>query len=648
MSPVTRRQTLQAGVAAAALGFASKLSAQGAPNRVKLRILETTDLHVNAVPYDYYRDAPDDTVGLAKTAALIKAARAEAKNSLLFDNGDLLQGSPLGDFVAYQKGLKSGETHPIVAAMNGLNYDCGTLGNHEFNYGLAFLGAALGTARFPIVCANVMRADGQPAFSPYRVLEREMMDEAGARQALKVGVIGFVPPQIMQWDKASLEGKVTTLDIVDAAKRFVPELQARGVDLVVALCHSGISGGERKGGEENAALHLAQVEGIDVILTGHQHLVFPGGKDFANIPGVDAVKGTLHGKPAVMAGFWGSHLGLIDLTLEKGAQGWRVADFACEARPIYERVERKVVPKVEAEGAVLAAVKADHEATLAYVRQPVGATAVPIHSYFSLVADDASVKLVTEAQSWYVADLLKGTPHKDLPLLSAAAPFKSGGRGGPTYFTDIKPGPLAIKDLADVYIYPNTVRAVRVTGAELRGWLERSAGIYNQIDPGKAGEQELVNPKFPAFNFDVIAGVTYRIDPTQPSRYDPDGALVAPDARRIVDLAYQGQPVRDDQVFIVATNNYRASGGGKFPGNDGKTTVLDAPDLTRDVIMRYVVANKEVAPKADGSWSLVVPKGPAVATFLSGPGAAAHQPAGVKIERIGDGPEGFAKYRLVA
>ena len=315
-STLTRRRILQTGVAAAALTGMPQLGWAAGPV-VKLRIMETTDLHVNIMPYDYYRDAADDTVGLARTATLVKAARSEAKNSLLFDNGDIIQGSPLGDYVAYRKGMKKGDVHPIVAAMNVLNYDCGTLGNHEFNYGLEFLQNSLGAAKFPLVCANAIKADGETLQKPWLILDREVMDESGAKQKLKVGVIGFVPPQIVQWDKANLDGKVTTVDIVDAAKKHVPDLKKAGADIVVALCHSGIAGGERQGGEENAALHLAKVDGIDVILTGHQHFVFPGGKEFNNIPGVDVKAGTLHGKPAVMAGFWGSHLGVIDLELTR-------------------------------------------------------------------------------------------------------------------------------------------------------------------------------------------------------------------------------------------------------------------------------------------------------------------------------------------
>jgi len=614
-------------------------------SRVKLRIMETTDLHVNVLPYDYYRDKADDTLGLARTASLIRAARTEAKNSLLFDNGDLIQGSPMGDYLAYKKGVKAGEVHPMFAGMNELDYVCATVGNHEFNYGLSYLGFALSGAKFPFVCANIVKADGTPLLRPTMIFDREMTDEAGGKQRIKVGVIGFVPPQIMQWDQGHLAGKLTASDIVDAAHRFVPEL-ARQTDIVIALCHSGIEGGERQGGEENAALHLAKVPGIDVILTGHQHKVFPG-KDFAGIPGVDAEKGTLHGVPAVMAGFWGSHLGIVDVDLERQGDGWQVAAFRTEARPIYERKDRAIVARVENDAAVAAAVKADHEATLGYVRQPVGEARNPINSFFALVADDPSVQIVSKAQTWYVAQIAATMPElKALPVLSAAAPFKSGGRSGPEAYTDVKAGPIAIKDVADIYLYPNTVRAVRVTGAQVREWLERSAGIFNRIDPAAPGEQALINPAFPAFNFDVIDGVTYQIDVTQPSRYDVAGKLVAPEARRIVDLRHDGKPIDDAALFLVATNNYRAGGGGNFPGADGKTTVIDAPDTNRDVIVRYIVEQKVIDPVADNNWRFAPVKGTPTVTFLSSPAAAKVIPRGLKAAPAGDGPDGFAKFRL--
>lgn len=643
-----RRETLKAGAAMAVSAALPSAAAAQAPARLKLRVLETTDLHVNVVPYDYFRDGPDDTVGLAKTASLIKAAQSEAKNSLLFDNGDFLQGSSLGDYIAYKKGLKAGDTHPMLAAMNALPYLCGTLGNHEFNYGLEFLEHGLATAEFPLVCANVERISGYPLVDPWRLFEQSFEDEAGARHLLKIGVIGFVPPQIMQWDKANLDGKLSATDIVDAAGKHLPDLLDAQPDLVIALCHSGIAGGARRGMEENAALHLSKLEGIDVILTGHQHLVFPGGKAFDDIPGVDNVKGALNGKPACQPGFWGSHLGIVDLELEKRGGRWIVADFKVEPKPIYERTpDRKIVPKAAAEPAILASVKADHEATLTYMREPVGSTASPIHSYFALVTDGPSVQIVAEAQIAYARPLMAQTRWKDLPILSAAAPFKSGGRAGPSFYTDIPAGPLALKNVADIYLYPNTVQIVRIPGAEVREWLERSAGIFNRIDPAGTGEQPLINPGFPAFNFDVIDGVTYRIDVTQPSRYDNDGKLVAPDSRRIRDLAFAGQPIDEAADFLVVTNNYRASGGGNFPGTK-TTVVLAAPDLNRDVIVRHIVGRKAIEPKADGNWSLApLPPGLEV-TFLTSPAAVGKLPAGLRAEPAGDGPDGFARYRLLA
>ncbi len=643
---LSRRDTLKAGAAVAALSTLPSLAEAQAPARLKLRLLETSDLHVNIVPYDYFRDAADDTVGLAKTASLIKAAQAEVKNSLLFDNGDFLQGSSLGDYIAYKKGLKAGDTHPMLAAMNTLPYVCGTLGNHEFNYGLDFLDSGLGKAEFPMVCANVEKIGGYPLVDPWRLFEQSFEDETGNKHVVKIGVIGFVPPQIMQWDKANLEGRLVASDIVDAAHKHLPGLLEAAPDIVVALCHSGIAGGERRGMEENAALHLSKLDGIDVILTGHQHLVFPGAKAFDGIAGVDNVKGTLNGKPACQPGFWGSHLGIVDLDLEKRGERWRIAGFKVEPKPIYERTaDRRIVPKAAAEPAVLASVRADHEATLTYMREPVGATASPITSYFALVADDPSIQIVNEAQLAYARPLMAQTPLKALPILSAAAPFKSGGRAGPSFYTDIPAGPLALKNVADIYLYPNTVQIVRVTGAQVKEWLERSAGIFNRIDPAKTEEQPLINQGFPAFNFDVIDGVSYRIDVTQASRYDNDGKLVAPEAHRIVDLAFAGKPVDPAAQFLVVTNNYRASGGGNFPGT--KTTVVfEAPDLNRDVVVRYILARKTIQPEADGNWALAPLPANVNVTFVTSPAAAGKLPAVLKAEPVGDGGEGFAKWRL--
>jgi 2',3'-cyclic-nucleotide 2'-phosphodiesterase/3'-nucleotidase len=627
-------------------------AARAQEGQAHLRIMETTDVHVHVFPYDYYADAPLDTVGLARTAALVEAVRAEAGNALLLDNGDFLQGNPMGDYMAYERGLEDGAVHPVIAAMNALGVEASTLGNHEFNYGLPFLQAAMAGAAFPFVSANVVTRRGpeptadETLVPATLILERTLTDGAGAEHPIRVGLIGFCPPQIVEWDRQHLEGRVETRDIVEAARAWVPRLRAEGADIVVALCHSGVGAAAHEPGMENAAVPLAGVEGIDVLLTGHAHLVLPG-PDYEGAEGVDAVEGRIGGKPAVMAGFWGSHMGLVDLLLERDGEGWRVVSAECEARPIYLRGEDgAITPTVESVPEVLAAAEEEHEATLDYVRRPVGETAAALHSYFALVADDPSVQIVSIAQGWYVTQQLAGTPHEGLPVLSAAAPFKAGGRGGPEYYTDVPVGPVAIRNVADLYLYPNTVRAVRITGAQVKDWLERSAGIFNQIAPG-GQDQVLLNPDFPSYNFDVIDGVTYRIDLTQPARFDAEGALADADAHRIVDLAHQGQPVDPAAEFVVATNNYRAEGGGNFAGADGSTVVFEAPDTNRDVLVRYILEQGTIDPAADGNWGFVPLPGTTV-LFDTGPLATAYLDAvpGLAIEPAGEGPDGFARFRI--
>ena len=638
---------------AAILIFFLCVTSAGAETRASLRILETTDIHMHVVDYDYFQDRPTVTAGLSRTATLIKQARAEVKNSVLVDNGDLLQGNPLGDFVARQRGLGDEETHPVYKAMNLLDYTVGNIGNHEFNYGLEFLDKSIAGANFPYISANVFHDDGDsdptndvPYFDPYVIIDKELLANDGSRQSIQIGFIGFVPPQIMQWDQSHLEGRVVAHDMVRAAERLVPRMREEGADVVVAIPHSGLSIATRQGMEENATYYLSQVEGIDALMFGHSHRVFPG-EAYADLPGADLEAGTINGVPATMPGFWGSHLGYVDLELEVSDEGeWRVVGGRGTVRPIYERRNGEAVALVEPDSDIEAAVSADHAAAVAYVRTAVGELSSPITSYFALVRDDPSVQIVTDAQRRYVERLMKGTEYEGLPVLSASAPFKTGGRGGGEYFTVIPAGEIALKHVADLYIYPNTVRAVLLNGDEVREWLEMSAGLFNQIDPQSEVEQPLINRRFPSFNFDVIDGVTYRIDVSQPARYDRDGELINEGSHRIVDLQYRGRAVTRDQSFVVATNNYRAGGGGDFPGLDGSNIVVEAPDSNRDVLAAYILDQQTIDPSADGNWSFVPLGGDPVVTFRSSVNAASSLDDDAAIELRSVEENGAGLYRL--
>ncbi|GIC78231.1 bifunctional 2',3'-cyclic-nucleotide 2'-phosphodiesterase/3'-nucleotidase [Moritella sp. F3] len=592
-------------VAIAVLGGLLTMAGPAYAETIKLRILETTDIHTNVMDYDYYKNKPTEKTGLVRTATLVREARAEVKNSVLVDNGDLLQGSPMGDYMA-DKGLQPGDVHPVYKAMNQLGYDVGNLGNHEFNYGLDFLKEATNDANFPYINANVIDLKtGKNMFTPYIIKTNTFTDTDGVEHQVKIGYIGFVPPQILIWDKKNLEGKVEALDIKQTAEKFVPQMKAEGADIILAIPHSGVSADPYKVMAENSVYYLTQVPGIDAIAFGHSHAVFPS-ESFSKLPGADIEKGTINGIPAVMPGRWGDHVGIMDLVLDKQGDTWKVTNAQTEARPIFDKFTKK--PLVNADEKMVAAVKDDHKATRNFVNQPIGKASDVMYSFLALVQDDPTIQIVNLAQQDYVQRFIQGDPDLDgIPVLSAAAPFKAGGRGNdPTNFTEVESGQLTFRNAADLYLYPNTLVAMKVTGKEVKEWLECSAGQFNQIDLNSTAPQGLINwDEFRTYNYDVIDGVKYGIDLSQPARYNGECKLINPDSNRITDLTFEGKPVDPAQPFLVATNNYRAYSA-KFAGTGEAFVAFASPDENRTVLADYISrVSKEkgqVTPSADNNW----------------------------------------------
>lgn len=584
--------------------LATLLASSAYAETVDLRILETTDLHANMMDYDYYKKSTTERFGYVRTATLIDNARAEVKNSVLVDNGDLIQGSPLADYT-FSKGLKDKETHPVHKAMNKMDYVVGNIGNHEFNFGLDFLKQSLKGAEFPYVNSNVFDAKtGEPMFQQYIIVDTPVVDRDGKEHTIKIGYIGFVPPQVLQWDKVNLEGKVTVKDITETAKQLVPQMRKEGADIVIAIPHSGLSSDPYKLMAENSVYYLSEVEGINAIMFGHSHGVFPSDK-FSGIKGIDIENGLINGVPAVMPGQWGDHLGVVDLVLDKSDAGWTVSTAKATTRAIFDTINNKSL--AEPNLRVVEALKDDHKGTEAFMNKPIGKVDTDLFSHLALVQEDPSIQIIHDAQRDYIEHYIQGDPDLDgLPVLSAVAPFKAGGRKNDPYgYVEVPKGVVSVSGVADIYMYANTLTAVKVKGSDIKEWLECSASLYNQVDVNSTAPQYLLNwDDFRMYNFDSIdGGVKYQIDVTQPARYNSECGMVNDKSERITDLTYNGKPIDPNQDFLIAANNYRAFTG-KYAGTGAKNVVINAPDPVKDVIERYI-ANKT---KENGTVSVKLPQ----------------------------------------
>ncbi len=659
---------------------------------LELAILSTTDLHQNLLSYDYYRLADlsgSGTLGLAATASLIKAARTENPNNLLVDNGDATQGTLLGDYQALAQPIPCSTTLAIYRAMNALHYDAAGLGNHEFNYGLPFLSQTLntdlgvagvskpagncGAPNYPVVNSNVVStSSGKPILPPYVVLPKSFAAKLPSGEVrtvrLNVAMLGLVPPQIVDWDAKSLAGKVTVNGVVESAQQYVAEARSHGADLVVALSHGGLDASPYSPKMENGSLHLSTVPGVDALVTGHAHLIFPAAKEtnapkldasLAALPAatVDSVKGLVNGVPTVMAQSWGRRLGIIKLSLVYQGGKWvvRKDQTSVESRGL-AYTDGKTFATPDADMAAL--VDAEHQATIAYAKQPLGvATDFEMSAYFALLGDVSAIQIVNQAQIDYVKNFLANSTdatlksYASIPVISCSAPFKAG-RNGATDFTDVAPtasatAPVAlqVRNPGDLYLYGNNnIQAVKIKGADLKAWLETSARQFGQIDPASTATQDLVPSYSTIYNFDVFYAegnaLTYQIDVTQPV------------GSRIVNLRYQGQPVADTADFIVATNDYRAGGGGGFPGIDGSKTIIKSPDANQAVVAAYLRKQTALTRAANGaarSWSFVktTTAGPVVLRSAPGKLALAQQLglASVTSEGATDA-SGYALYRV--
>jgi 2',3'-cyclic-nucleotide 2'-phosphodiesterase/3'-nucleotidase len=476
--------------------------------------------------------------------------RKEQPNVLLVDSGDTIQGSPLE---SYHNRKNNQPTDPMMLAMNALKFDALAVGNHEYNFGLGVLDKARKEAQFPWLSGNTYttKAGAPPPFQPYIVKEI-----AGVR----VGILGLTTPGIPNWDNPqNYEGLVFREPAVEAQKWVTVLRTKERADVVVIAMHMGLGEdlrtGEKNPGQvpfENEAVTIAKnVPGVDVIFMGHTH---------REVPSL-----YINGVLLTQANHWGRHLARADLFMEKTAAGWRVYAKSSRTLPVDDRVE------ADAEITKLAE-PYDRE-TQAWLARVIGESNQELTAKQARFRDTAILDLIQKVQ------LEAGNAD-----VSMVASFNAEAR--------IAKGPVTVRDIAGLYVYENTLAVLEVTGQQFKDALEHSAKYFRVFEPGKQ-PSELVDEKIPAYNFDLAEGVTYDLDISKPL------------GQRIQNLRFRGQPVRPDQKFRLATNNYRVNGGGGYTMYKNAPVVYRSSEEIRELIIDWVEKHKTVPTEPTNNWRLV-------------------------------------------
>ena len=493
---------------------------------VDLVVAATTDLHGHVRGWDYYANAPDTMRGLARAATIIDSLRRVSPTyPVVVDAGDIIQGNPLA-YVAAR--VDTTIRNPVIAAMNAVQYDAAVIGNHEFNYGLATLDRAIHEAQFPLLAANVVTLGGA---SPYRTWA------VSTRRGIKIAIVGATTPGSMVWDRDNLAGRLVVHDIVGDVRATVREARDAGAAVVIVLLHSGLdepSSYDTVGtgvASENVAARVArEVPGIDLIVYGHSH------KEMADT----VIAGTLLMQPKN----WATSVAVAHLTVDRRAGRWRV---------VAKRSTLVQTARHRESAMVLAVTQEGHRAAVRYATTPIGSTPVAWRADSARVADTPLIDFVLEVERQAAGAQLASTAAFSLDA-------------------SLDAGPVTVARIAALYPYDNTLRAVRISGAQLRAYLEQSARYFRALPDGHVG----VDPAIPGFNYDIVAGVDYTIDLTRPM------------GERIATLTFQGRPVAAADSFTMALNNYRQSGGGGFAMLHDAPVVYDRQQEIRQLLIDEV------------------------------------------------------------
>lgn len=510
-----------------------------------LTILETTDLHGHIYPVDYSNNATTN-YGLARIATLIQKIKSQQQNVLLFDDGDLIQGSPLE---YYHAAIDNSGIDPMIEIMNYLGYNAMTLGNHEFNYGQQVLRKAISEANFPITSANIVNAEtGKPEYGNGYVI-------FNMKDGPTVGYIALTTQYIPNWEEPSHIKGIDFLDTVQTGQKYVNLLKSMGVDVIIIGYHGGLERNPANGqpteeltGENEGYAIATQVNGISALLLGHQHLSY-------------ALK--IGNLPVVMASYWGNALGKITLELEQVNGKWTVISSSATL------ISAKGVTP---DATVMSMAQKEEDATQKWLDQPLGTSLGDFYvsnPLYARMRDNPLIQFVNTVQMYYSG-----------AKISSTALFSDQVRGW-------EKGPVTMRDVMAVYIYPNTLNVIEVKGKDIRSALEQTASYFT------FNNNEIGISKMPGYNYDMYEGISYVIDLTKPV------------GQRIVWLAYNGKPLTDDATYDVVLNNYRAGGGGNYLMFKGKPVVKSVMMEVSELMADYIRTQKVLCPSVDENWMVI-------------------------------------------
>lgn len=514
-----------------------------------LVLVATTDVHGHATEWDYVQGKPFPG-GLPRVATIVDSLRARYPGQVVVaDAGDMIQGDP---FATYFGQVAPREPNPVIEAMNLTGYDVATPGNHEFDWGVPVMRQTIAGAAFPYVSGNIYTLAGDTLlYPPYVVVQR---------QGVRIGITGFTTPGVMVWDRGQVDGRVRVDRIPAAAARVMGSLQ-RLADLTIVLVHSGMDGAasyDTTGiGAEHAATSLAALPVRPVVvIVGHSHRELR-----------ELVLGGIH---FTQPGPYGGSVSITHIDLARKDGRWR---------PTRIRSELVSTARLAPSPRLTARLASAHAAVQAWTATPIGMAKHRMPAAAARAEPTAVLNFINAVQRKRSGAELSATPAYDL-----AAGFDSGA--------------VRMADLVALYPFDNTLRAVRISGAQLKQYLEHSAR-YFRADPI---DRISINDSVPGYNFDVVSGARYVID------------LRRPVGDRIQNLTIRGRGVRATDTFTLAVNSYRQTGAGGYLMLRGAPVVYDKGENIRDLLVEEIRSRGEIDPAdySEAEWR-IVPEGSALA-----------------------------------